>query len=83
MFEASRSQEGSETLIMAKPRSWRDYSWLPKPLRRSHEQCYQYDTAIGAYRELTNTTSTGADTSLQQGKTTTTIKNGSLKEEHT
>lgn len=54
---------------MAENRSWKDYSWLPKPLRSSHEEHFQYDTAIGARRkELTNTTSTGADISLQQGK---------------
>lgn len=42
------------------------------------------DTAIGTCREeLTNTTSTGADTSLQQGKTTTIIRKGSREEEHT
>lgn len=67
---------------MAETRSWKDYSGLPKPLRCSHEEHYQYDTAVDACRkELT--TSTGADTSLQQGKTTTTIRKGSWKEEHT
>lgn len=77
-------QGGSEIPVMAEPRSWKDYSWLPKPLRCSHEKHYQYDTATGACREeLTNTTGTGADTSLQQGKTTTTMRKGSWKEEHT
>lgn len=33
--------------------------------------------------ELTNTTGTGTDTSLQQGKTITIIRKGSWKEEHT
>lgn len=68
-FGASRSQKGSETPIMVETRSWKDYSWLPKPLRCSHEERYQYDTAVGTCREeLTNATSTGADTSLQQVK---------------